>query len=409
MTPFQCDLCHFRNLQQRDPQTHSVVDSELLGFIRRVNLDAFWARETSSVSNNLRLLRRVHQTENRFNLRSFMPPLGPFPLADSLGVGPALAVLDKSLDSGRYQPHVQWATFRKIRSALTNLGQASVGGLTDVVGAHERSRVWISSVSTHTFFFSRFMGGLHRRVGEIVKRDEPVTAAVLHALDQILEARWKLGHDDLSAQLRISQMGLWFLGGFCTGLRGEEMLLLELAGTLNSFRFIQLPPPGLPPHFDFVVAGPTKGNRLSGAKFSIHCVATTSGTGLKPGKWARRYGLCLRSSGATKGALFFRKLAYPGLHEFEDDFMSILETVQQQHPSLIEPNLDVRDAYGIFRSLRRGVTSHALNQHVDPKLIQAVNRWRSERNSMVPNMDLTAVYSRLDTLKPLILEYSDAL
>jgi hypothetical protein len=204
-------------------------------------------------------------------------------------------------------------------------------------------------------------------------------------------------------------MGLWFLGGFCTGLRGEEMLLLELAGSVNSLRFIQIPPPGLPPHFDFVVSGPTKGNRLSGAKFKIHCVATTSGTGLQPGKWARRYGLCLHQKGTTRGPLFYRSLAYPALHEFEDDFMSILEAVQQQHPELIEASLDVRDSFGIFRSLRRGVTSHALNQHVDPKLIQAINRWRSERNSMVPNMDLTAIYARLDTLKPLILEYSTAL
>jgi hypothetical protein len=29
-------------------------------------------------------------------------------------------------------------------------------------------------------------------------------------------------------------MGTWFLGGFCAGLRGEEMLLIELAGSVNS-------------------------------------------------------------------------------------------------------------------------------------------------------------------------------
>ena len=33
---------------------------------------------------------------------------------------------------------------------------------------------------------------------------------------------------------RIAEMGAWFIGGFCTGLRGEEMLLIKLAGTANS-------------------------------------------------------------------------------------------------------------------------------------------------------------------------------
>jgi hypothetical protein len=36
-------------------------------------------------------------------------------------------------------------------------------------------------------------------------------------------------------------MGAWFIGGFCTGLRGEEMLLIELAGTANSLIHVERP------------------------------------------------------------------------------------------------------------------------------------------------------------------------
>jgi hypothetical protein len=53
--PFQCELCHFRNLQGRSPQVGSGLfgDVELLKYLRRVNLDTFWSREPSTVSHNL--------------------------------------------------------------------------------------------------------------------------------------------------------------------------------------------------------------------------------------------------------------------------------------------------------------------------------------------------------------------
>jgi len=40
VTPFQCDLCHFRNLMQRDPVGDLPQDIRLLKLIRRANLDA---------------------------------------------------------------------------------------------------------------------------------------------------------------------------------------------------------------------------------------------------------------------------------------------------------------------------------------------------------------------------------
>jgi hypothetical protein len=49
---FQCELCHFWNLHGRPPRLGSGLlgDVELLKCLRRVNLDAFWSREPSTVS-----------------------------------------------------------------------------------------------------------------------------------------------------------------------------------------------------------------------------------------------------------------------------------------------------------------------------------------------------------------------
>ena len=88
-------------------------------------------------------MTRINQTESKFGFDSTTPPMGPFPVIDSLGMRAAISVLYRSLDQGDYSEHVQWATFRKSMSAITNVSQASVDGLKDTVGAHQRNKIWI--------------------------------------------------------------------------------------------------------------------------------------------------------------------------------------------------------------------------------------------------------------------------
>ena len=52
MAPFQCDLCHFVNIQGRLPEPSDEQDKLLLLTIRRVVLDSLWARERSTVTKN---------------------------------------------------------------------------------------------------------------------------------------------------------------------------------------------------------------------------------------------------------------------------------------------------------------------------------------------------------------------
>ena len=42
MTSFQCDICHFRNMKNRDYIAGRVDDQKLMVCIRRANLDAFF-------------------------------------------------------------------------------------------------------------------------------------------------------------------------------------------------------------------------------------------------------------------------------------------------------------------------------------------------------------------------------
>jgi hypothetical protein len=184
MTPFQCVRCHFQDIYAQDPITRDLQDEECLEFIRRAVIDAFWSREQSTVKSKLYEAKRGARSEGRFGFSegSGTPPMGPF----HFEMKAAMMVLDRSLDPGKYADYVQWETFRKAQLAVTNLSQASVSGLHDVIGSYERNRCWVSKVPAHTFWFHRFMVGVHKRVGGIRRQDEAMTIDVLHEVNKIL-------------------------------------------------------------------------------------------------------------------------------------------------------------------------------------------------------------------------------
>ena len=318
----------------------------------------------------------------------------------------AIAVLIRSLDKGAYERFVQWETFRRTRSAITNARQASAEGLKDVIGAYERDRLWISQVPTHSFWFVRFMEGLHRRVGEVIKQDWSIPINVLKYIDESLDELW-VSAVDMVDRLRIAEMGTWFLVGFCTGLRGEEMLMIELEGTAQQLRFLREP---VLPHFLLQIRGRTKSSQLAGSSFQMPCVAVTEGTQLRPGRWIERLIDVLRQKGRRSGRLFQRKLATPRLVEFEDDWYNVLEKVQRD-TDLIDKDFDLRDKAGILRSLRRGVTAHAINMRIDTDLTRAINRWRTEKKNgnKAPKYEMIDRYADLGALKPTYLRFSQAL
>jgi hypothetical protein len=74
---------------------------------------------------------------------------------------------------------------------MTNIAQATAGGLGDVIKSYEKTRVWISDVPTHSFWFTRFMAGFHRRIGDLKKQDTTISINVVWEADKILEAEWR--------------------------------------------------------------------------------------------------------------------------------------------------------------------------------------------------------------------------
>jgi hypothetical protein len=101
--PFECDLCHFRNLTRRNPKWGDPNDEYMLTCIRRANLDVMWARASSTVRANLGRIRLDYDAARHvFSLYKPLPSLGWDELEDRVGMGVAIMTLHSSLRPGRY-------------------------------------------------------------------------------------------------------------------------------------------------------------------------------------------------------------------------------------------------------------------------------------------------------------------
>ena len=73
MCPFQCDRCHFINIQGREPGA-LPKDALALTCICRANMDAFWARKSSTVAANRREGARAFDAATTLGLANPHPP-----------------------------------------------------------------------------------------------------------------------------------------------------------------------------------------------------------------------------------------------------------------------------------------------------------------------------------------------
>jgi hypothetical protein len=191
VTPFQCDLCHFRNLMKRDPLMSLPQDLRMLKLIRRANLDALWSREPSTVLATLNGCRYGSSIARYLGFGDYLfPPMGPFPLQDTFGMGIAIVMLESSLRPGRYDSHVQYRTIRKLRSAYFNVYHASLHGQNATVMAKETRKLSVTTCPTYAEFFEWFMRGMHKRMGEIIKPDRALSLNILKEIMAYLEDQW---------------------------------------------------------------------------------------------------------------------------------------------------------------------------------------------------------------------------
>jgi hypothetical protein len=377
--------------------------------LRRANLDAFWARTSNTVQANLSLVRRYYATEAELGFES-TPVRGPMPLEDIQGAGPAMVILRRSLDPGRNAATVQFATVRKLRSAYTNFWQASKCNESTTVFSLENGKSWfVNSCPGNSFWFNRFIKGMHERSGDQPNINEALSCRVMSEIMMRLNKRVLNNPKDI----RAIEFGCYLLFSFLAALRGNETMMISLGSILEL-----LEKDNKLCHEDYIVL-PLLGKFKQVTSVTVYLLflskTTRSNFGCNIGVWLDRLIKVRKQEGRRKGWLFSRKTgARQGeqleMSHFEGDLHEILNEIQNS-TNLIAKDIVVEERYSVFRSARRGATTEARNRGVGDEIIEMNNGWRKKERARGKSASLPMIqhYTEDKLSAEMMLKFSSAL
>ncbi len=403
VTPFQCDTCHFINIMNREPVMGIASDIRLLKCIRRANLDAFWSREPKTVNKVVQEAKRGLSIASSLGFaHTLFRPMGPFPVVDSMGMGVAVVMLQRSLDKGKHDRNIQFETVRKFRSAASNIYHASVEGQGAMVMAKDTQKLTVTECPTYSDFFGRFVQGMHKRMGDIVQPDRAISHDIMLELMSLVEEEWS--RITSRNKLQVALEGAFYVIAFTLGLRGEEVPLIEIRGIRSHWeKGLDHPTP----HVVIALLGRFK-NEIGESYHLMPVLASTPG-GLHPSRWVRRVLDQYEQKGIVHGYMFRNENGTKmKCKEVEKKFHERLETIQEKRPDLLGPEVDVVEEYGISRSFRRGATSEATNRGAPPDVVELNGQWRKSLKSGASRPNVTIREHYIDVCLTLnrLLEFS---
>ena len=410
MLGFQCDLCHFRNVQRRDPSVESGADTALLRNIRRANLDALWSREPTTVKQNRYQLEQFLKKGAVLGLTgdAVFAPFGPLPLLDKDGMAAACCLLERSLDTGRNESRIQYDTVRKMRGSLHNQWRASIHSSSSSVAVRGKGKLTTSNSPSDALWFERFMQGMHKRMGDYNLPDLAVSIEVMLKLQDFMEADFieleRSGMDTSKILFPATFAILSYVGG----LRGEETPLVDLEESLKNFESGTLHPKH--PHVSMALRGRFKTE--TGELVHHKPLACVTASGLRVEVWFGRMLSWHTSRGHHTGPAFRDsrgKRVSPSF--YAQAVMDVLARVQKHHPDLIAEKINVSEEFGLGRSFRRGATSRARDAGLSEQTITLNNRWSTVESGKgrKPGFGMASHYTDVRLVLGPLLEFSKAL
>ena len=423
VTTFQCDLCVFRTLFDREPLNVSM-DKANVAIIRRMNLDAIWSREPSTISHNLRSLKMIIENCEKRGCNPKLPPLGPHPLEDVYGFTIAYSMLIQSRRKGKHcDTHTQFATIRHQRSTFSNLYMASSlapSFLTSISSAGQ-TKAHLTACPTNTPWFTKWIRGCETRMGYVIKQNKAITLEVLKALIR----KWiELIEEEENSPNNWNRnyliMALTYsVITFCGSLRGSEGLKLdfvELEKNVSKGNHAQgTKVKGLPPHIIIPLRGRFKGE--TGERCHLFPMANVTQSNIQIRNTIHLF-ISMRkrihNHHVTPTWAFIneynQKLPFEQMNSLVLDCLQLIsEEDQEDHLDLHKHN--IREDFSINRSFRRGSNTHAQNQGISEEIINRQNRWSIAENAKGrrPKFNMVELYSDVEQLVPTLVQYSELL
>ncbi len=410
MTPFQCELCHFRNIKGREPYEHNARDMRAMNIMRRANLDAFWSRTTGTVKSNcLDFKQLIKHSGALWGDTPGIPPRGPFPLSDKFGMVPATATLSRSLDKGKNAKHVQYNTARRIRSAYSNLWNSSLYTLDTGVMQDGQSKLMTTECPVYHYWYSKMMKGMHERMGDLVVQDQAISRELQEALMESVELKLVKESENYD---RWVEIGAYLMMLWLGALRGNEAMMADLEGCRKMMFESESNQTRGRNYGVLVLKGRFKSS-IGATHYLLYLSSETKSKFVTPFRgWMKRLIEVRRRQGRTSGWLFSKRDKKPlEMSHYEVDILRLIVEIQEDTEGIVPKELDVFDRYGVFRSWRRGATSIARNTKGMEKDIELNNWWRKMEKSRGKhvNSDMLSYYTEDLLVMDAKLRFSEAL
>jgi len=169
--------------------------------------------------------------------------------------------------------------------------------------------------------------------------------------------------------------GTLLLLGFVLALRGPECFMVDAHGLISHLQYGTEEEDGSP----FVVI-PLLGKfkNEDGERWHLMLSVSKTASGFEVRKWVESLAHILRLEDNMSGPAFcYSDGTLIRSFEIDLEFHTALERIQAENAHLIEPGVEVRESFSIFRSLRRGSTSRATELKLSDTVVNLHNRWRS--------------------------------
>jgi hypothetical protein len=406
--PFQCDYCIYKVLAKAPfPENPTEKDIKTMQVIRRMNLDSFWSREPSTVTGTARMLVKGAAFSASLGLDPPYPNRGPFPQQDCFGYGVAVQILLYSLEEGRYDDYMQFDTIRRLRASYANVWKSSARSTVDSLSlVANKGGLSLTTCPTDSSFFSGFMLGMKKRMGQDCRPQLGISIATM--IELVKELEEELSVSSQERQTLIIEVLAYIHLLFCGSLRGEEGFMLDLA-TLSK-RIGQGKDNRDHKHVVGPLLGRFKGE--TGERCHLVIMANESRSGLKPRKWLEMLVGLRELQGLSNGPAFCKKDGSPvNPRSYESVILDALDRVKTRRPDLIPYDLDVYEKYGISRSFRRGSNTQAKNRGVSVSDVNLINRWRKVENAAGcrPAQGMSDNYAEIANMLPAYMRYSEVL
>jgi hypothetical protein len=223
MCPLECDICQFWKLTHQAPDSRWPADARAMELIRRANLDAFWSRASSTINQNLTMVKEGIKIGSKMRL-SMYGPLGPWDPAFDHRMRTALHVLTKSQQPGRHEELVKFSAARRARSAATNLGKAAASqSVVEQVWRMGNRRAESTRAPTDTEWYDWFMTCIENRLGNRLRHDMAISIGLMLELMRRFDEDCEAGMQDGRPLRTIMEHTAYCVLAFWASFPGWEM------------------------------------------------------------------------------------------------------------------------------------------------------------------------------------------